>query len=183
MAQPPLTSGFGSVLELEHELQAATRETIAGVEGEHAVAIARVLHQQARRLDGNIALLGQRYEMLPHPARFQALQRERAPDAPVGTRWTDPPADRLGGLDALVVLHDGLIENIRRLTAKRPDGQRGALILAEVSRRHEAMVSVLAALIQGDDAPQARDAAIAAERVLPERERDWENEGGRGLQG
>src|SRR4051812_34145327 len=64
-------SGFGSVMEQERDLQTSTTGYLGVDNGIHAVAIDRMLRNQGERLEGNITLLEQRYEMLPQPSRFK----------------------------------------------------------------------------------------------------------------
>ncbi len=177
-----LTSGFSSVMEQEHDLQNLTHQYLGTVNGRDSGIINRILCTQQVTLGANIALLEQRYELLPHAERFHVSHGRLAA--------TDPAADRPSGrtsmelLPDLVAHHIDLLRKIDALVARGSNGQRGELILTEVARNHEQMACTLTALLKGDDkmhdgsaetavAPVATTspAAIAANAA-------WENEGG-----
>lgn len=146
-AQPALTSGFGAVIEKEHDLQNATEGSLGHVSGQHATEIDHLLRHQHSRLGANIALLEQRYESLPNPERFVTWNDRRRP--PSTPRHLER-RDETEVLPDLIAQHTGLLADIEALIGCVPDGQRGELILTEVSRNHEEMVSMLAVLLKGD---------------------------------
>lgn len=177
---PPLTSGFGTVMEHEEDIQSSTEEYLGADKGPNSAAIDRILQYQAARLGANIALLEQRYETLPHPGRFQILQakhnRLSAAHPIAGTGV-------IGTLRHLIVQHLNLLRKIETLIGQRPDGQRAELILAEMVRNHEEMAWMLTALIKEDDSvrdmlPIPIIAAAAAASKNEASEANWENEGG-----
>jgi hypothetical protein len=179
-AQPPLTSGFGAVMEQEEDIQSSTEGYVGGDNGPNSAAIDRILRHQGTRLGANIALLEQRYEMLPHPARFQTLHGKHARLS--NARHT-AAADDLGVLPSLVAKHLDLLRKIETLMSRRPDGQRGELILAEIARNHEEMAWMLTALIKEDESvrdfvPTPVIASAPASPKLSTSEANWENEGG-----
>lgn len=138
-AQPPLTSGFGAVIEKEHDLQNATENSFAGVDGPHGAGLDRILRQQHSQLGANLALLKQRYEALPDPGRVAVSDpRRRQPHPPRGA----------GPLPDLIARHTDLQADLAALIACGSDGQRGELILAQVSRQHEEMAWRLTALLE-----------------------------------
>src|ERR1043166_6123044 len=147
-AQPPLASGFGAVMEQEQKIQSFTEEYIGADNGPHSAAIDRILRQQQTRLGANIALLEQRYEMLP-PARIQTRHAKHPPLSYARRIMATP--DDSGVLQKLVAQHLDLIRNIETLIDQRPDGQRGTLILAEIARNHEDMAWMLTALLKEED--------------------------------
>ena len=147
-AQPALTSGFGAVLEQEEDIQSWTQKCLDTGHAPHSAAVDRILRHQDIRLGANIALLAQRYQMLPHPARFQTLQ-ERHPRLSPSPEPT--VADAGSVLPGLIAQHLDLLQKIEALIRQRPDGQRGELILAEIARNHEEMAWKLTALLNEDD--------------------------------
>ncbi|MDO8541537.1 MAG: hypothetical protein Q7S40_13945 [Opitutaceae bacterium] len=178
-AQPPLTSGFGAVLEQERDLHSSTERYQRGPDGPHSAATDSLLCDQQLRLRANIALLEQRYELLPHPTRFEAWRGKAAP----------LPADQGGdekgtkSLPALIAGHRKVLKNITTLIEQRPDGQRGELIMAEVARHHVQMAGTLTALLGNDDAAHNVDVnPIVAQASAPATPGTnvsrWENEGG-----
>ena len=174
-----LTSGFGAVMEQERDLQASTLGCVGAETGPRSTDVDRILRHQETQLGANIALLGQRYEMLPSPGRFRALQGKARPPA----RRVAGAADDDDPLRALIAQHVGLLGNIDVLIAQRPDGQRGELILNEVARNHEEMAWMLTALIKEDESVRDRlpSPVIAAAAPAPTpgtTEGNWENEGG-----
>jgi hypothetical protein len=177
-AQPSLTSGFGAVMEKEHELQRATEGYLGEASGPRSADIERTLRHQQTRLAANIALLEQRYEMLPHPSRFQALQGAHAP---LNASRRSDGQESMGALPGLVAQHRSLAADIDGLIAGGADGQRGELILTEVGRNHDEMASMLTALLHEDDpvrGPEPVASTVAAAPAPGTTEGGWENEGG-----
>ena len=175
-AQPPLTSGFGAVIEKEHDLQAAMEGSFGQVAGEHSADINRILRHQHSCLAANIGLLEQRYEALPVPERFVNWHDRGRPSAlPPGAQ-----RDETELLANLVAQHTGLLADIDALIRCASDGQRGELILKEVSRSHEEMAWMLTALLKDDESatrmagPRSRNAP-GGTGVAQE---NWDNEGG-----
>lgn len=173
-AQPPLTSGFGSVMDHERDLQESTEAYLRVEDGVHATSLRHVLREQSAQLSGNIALLEQRYEALPHPERFRGLHGRIAP----GTSKASDP--RLDPLRPLIAQHRSLLADIATLIMHGADGQRGELILAEVARSHEEMAGTLTTLAFPNAA--AHDAlpvrAIASAEASRASEGRWETDGG-----
>lgn len=176
-AQPPLTSGFGAVMEQEVNIQSSTEKCLDARTGPHSAALGRILRHQGRRLGANIALLEQRYEMLPHPARFQTLH---APHGRLSLVHEAPVADAGDVLPSLIAQHLALLRKIETLISQRPDGQRGELILAEIARNHEEMAWMLTALLTEDTTAARRvaDGGERAARGVKQAEEAWDNEGG-----
>jgi hypothetical protein len=173
-AQPSLTSGFGAVIEKEQDLQSATRASVGHVGGHHPAEIDRILHHQHSRLGANIALLEQRYGALPNPERFMACcDGTRAP--------IKPRHDETGLLPNLIARHTSLLADIEALIGCAPDGQRGELILNEVSRNHQEMAWMLTALLK-EEATVARrrddETKPASSSSTRQAEENWDNEGG-----
>jgi hypothetical protein len=175
-AQPSLTSGFGAVIEKEHDLQATTEGSLGQVSGLRSTEIDRILRQHHSRLGANIALLEQRYEALPNPERFVSWQDR--PHAPVATRR------KLSGgetefLPDLIARHTSLLADIGALIACAPDGQRGELILSEVSRNHEQMAWRLTALLkEREPVPRLNNEVGPARGATAQAQENWDNEGG-----
>jgi hypothetical protein len=180
-AQPPLTSGFGTVMEQERDIQAATGAQLGTDHSPQSAAIDRILRDQQAQLGANIALLEQRYETLPQPERFQALPPEeiRLSHSP---RPAGATMDRAVFLPNLIEQHLNLLRHIEALIARRPDGQRGEIILAEIARNHEDMAWMLTALIKEDEFVRDSIAMPTIARgpgaALAPSEANWENEGG-----
>ena len=175
-AQPSLTSGFGAVIEKEHDLQGATERSLGRAGGRHVVELDRILRQQHSRLGANIALLEQRYQALPNPERFVSWALRHPPGTPRRTRTRD----EIELLPDLIAQHTRLLADIEALIGSGPDGQRGELILTEVSRNHEEMAWRLTALLT-EDATAARFANDDRQRASSgtrQAEEDWDNEGG-----
>lgn len=174
-AQSPLTSGFGAVIGKEHDLRSATEESFGQMSGAHSVDLDSILHHQHSRLGANIALLEQRYEALPNPERFVNWHDRKRP--PAQARHTPGEAELLPNL---VAQHTLLLADIDALIDCAPDGQRGELILAEVSRSHEEMAWVLTALWKEDNSTKR----ITHDRNSKDSggsgfaQQNWENEGG-----
>lgn len=145
-AQPPLTGGFSGVMEHERDLQRSTEAYLRLTNGVHATSLHHVLREQSAQLSGNLALLRQRYEALPRGNRGRILRGRIAQESP------DAPVPRLDQLRPLIVKHRATLADISTLMVQRADGQRGALILAEVARSHEAMAGALTALAPPDAA-------------------------------
>jgi hypothetical protein len=143
-AEPALTSGFGLVIGKERDLQRATEDVLGRANGNRAVEIERVLRQQHSRLGANIALLEERYEALPNPARFASRDDRRHPAD--GARRTEPREKAAPLLD-LMARHNSLVTDLAALMSSAPDGQRGELILTVVSRSHREMAETLGGLL------------------------------------
>ena len=178
-AQPPLTSGFGAVMQQEEDIQSSTEGYLGADNGPNSAAIDRLLRQQGTRLGANLALLERRYGMLPHPARFRPLQAKHV-RLSTARRAAAPDS---GVLPSLIAQHLELLRKIETLISQRPDGQRGELILAQIARNHEEMAWMLAALIKQDECvrdlvPYPVTAAAPATSNLASGEANWENEGG-----
>lgn len=179
-AQPPLTSGFGAVMEQERDIQSSTQQYLGADRGSRSAPVDHILGLQGARLGANIALLEERYEMLPSPIRFHSLRETRTRVA--ARREVSTVADVRTMLSSLVAQHLNLLRKIDALITQRPDGQRGELILSEVARNHEEMASTLTALINSDD--MVRDLvpiptiARRSASAQPASEARWENEGG-----
>lgn len=175
-AQPSVTSGFGAVIEKERDLQSATESSFGRAGGRHSVDLDRILHHQHSRLGANIALLEERYEALPKPERFVNWHdRERPPAQP----WRTQP-EEVELLPNLVAQHTRLLADIDALIDCAPDGQRGELILTEVSRSHEEMAWMLTALVKEDDSTKriAHDRNTDGLGGLGFAQENWDNEGG-----
>lgn len=175
-AEPSLTSGFGAVIEKEHDLQSATEESFGHVRGHRTTEIDRILHHQHSRVGANIALLEQRYEALPKPERFvNWCDRTRAPAKPRHTQ-----RDKTTLLPDLIARHTSLLADIDALIGCAPDGQRGELILTEIGRNHEEMAWMLTALLKEDEtlARFANDGVGQASRSTAQAQENWDNEGG-----
>jgi hypothetical protein len=176
-AAPPLTSGFGAVIEKERVLLSATAGSLGHASGQHSAEIDRILRHQHSRLSANIALLEQRYEALPNPERFARWNDRRAP--PLTPRRI-APRDEPEVLPELIARHTGLLADIEALIDGGPDGQRGELILTEVSRNHQEMAWMLTALLKEDETvtrlppEQGADASGATSGA----QENWDNEGG-----
>lgn len=175
-AQPAVTSGFGTVIEKEQMLLRTTEGCFGQYAGEHAAGLNRILRNQHARLGANIALLEQRYEALPNPERFVNWHSRGSAAAPPRSQ----PQAQIERLPELVTQHARLRADIEALILRSPDGQRGELILNEVSRSHEEMAWMLNALVM-DDA----SAKIIEDERGGGREGDairaqeaWANEGG-----
>lgn len=175
-AQPSLTSGFGAVIEKERDLQSATEGSFGLVRGPHSADLDRILHHQHSRLGANIALLEERYEALPKPERFVNWHDRARPPAQPRRQQQDEAAL----LPELVAQHTRLLSDIEALINCAPDGQRGELILTEVSRSHEEMAWMLTALLK-EDASMRRIANDPGSERIGESIRsqeNWDNEGG-----
>lgn len=175
-AQPSLTSGFGTVIERERDLQRATEATLGQTRGRRSAELDRILRHQHSRLGANIALLEQRYEALPIPARF-VNWHDRGHPSP---RTEHMGAEEAELLPRLVEQHTRLLIDISALIDCAPDGQRGELILAEVSRSHEEMAWMLTALMKEDESTKRmadhRNADGSGGTGLAQE--NWDNEGG-----
>ncbi|HUR56295.1 MAG TPA: hypothetical protein VM029_01200 [Opitutaceae bacterium] len=147
-AEPAATSGFGALMEQEEDIQSATEGYLGVDHGRNSEAIDCILRQQATRLGANIALLDQRYGLLPHPGRGQTLHGQHAR---LSHSNGMAAAGDVGALPSLVAKHLDLLRKIAVLMDQRPDGQRGELILAEVARNHEQMAWTLTAFINEDE--------------------------------
>ncbi len=173
---PSLTSGFGTVIEKEHDLQVATLDSCGDADAELSGAMERILRHQHSRLGANIALLEQRYEALPNPERFVSWRSlHRPPAAP-----RRAPRDETNLLPDLIARHGHLLADIETLIGCAVDGERGELILAEVSRSHAEMAKVLAALLTETEivVERAPDAEASQPRGTRQAQEDWDNEGG-----
>ena len=175
-AQPSLTSGFGAVIQKEYDLRTATEESRGQVSGHRALDMDRILRHQHSRLGANIALLEQRYEALPNPERFVTWGNGgNAPSRlPAAERYND------GILPGLIELHTTLRGDIEALIGCAADGQRGELILTEVSRSHEEMAWTLIALLKEDEsmARLTDNPAGSGEATTRRAQERWDNEGG-----
>lgn len=166
-------------MEKEHTLQASTEESLGTVEGPHSTSVDRILRNQRLRLDENVGLLEDRYELLPHPARFRALQG-KLPSLAKSVR--DSTAhETTGALSNLVAQHVEVRENIATLIALSPHGQHGELNLNVMAHNHEEMAWMLTALLKEDAwardmVPTHLTAGVTSERKTSEA--SWENEGG-----
>lgn len=179
-AQPPLTSGFGAVMEQERDIQSSTQQYLGADRGSRSTPVNRVLGLQEARLGANIALLEERYEMLPNPGRFHTLRETGLRAAARHEASTHRDVRTM--LSSLIAQHRDLLRKIDALITQRPDGQRGELILGQVARNHEEMAWTLTALINSED--MVRDLvpipiiARAPATAQPPSEARWENEGG-----
>lgn len=175
-AQPSLMSGFREVIAKERALQSATQESLGQTGGPHSADLDRILLHQCSRLGANIALLEQRYEALSRPEQFVPGPNPAQP--PGDARRMEP--NKPGFLPALVVQHVRLLAEIDGLIASAPDGQRGELILTEVSRSHEEMAWMLTALLKDDESSARIMSERGAERAdeAIRAQESWDNEGG-----
>jgi hypothetical protein len=178
-APSSLTSGFGALMELEYELRDATQRGRFENGTPRYDTIARVLWAQQGQLCANIALLGQRYELLPHPFRFRAF--DEIPKRIATARTACRNKEDAALLDDLIAQHTDIVHKIRELVVKRADGQRGELILSQVSHHHDAMVWTLTGLRAEDEAIRVRGTqATSAGEIAGSAIGNWENEGGKG---
>lgn len=175
-AQPSVTSGFGAIIEKELTLQSATENSFGQRMGADSANLDRILHHQHSRLGANIALLEQRYEALPKPERFINWQGRGHPLAPL----RHMPPEEVEQLPQLIAQHTRLLEDIDVLIGIAPDGQRGELILTEVSRSHEEMAWMLIALLKDDASTRNRAPLQNGERLNESTwaKENWDNEGG-----
>lgn len=175
-APPSLTSGFGTIIEKEHDLQSATESSFPQVIGHHSADLDRILHLQHSRLGAHIALLEQRFEALPKPERFANWHESGRPP----TKPRRAPADEAELLPGLVGQHTRLLADIDALIGRAPDGQRGELILTEVSRSHEEMAWMLTALLKEDESVTRMANERRGERPGESirAQENWDNEGG-----
>jgi hypothetical protein len=171
----PLTSGFGTVIEKERSLQRTTGGALRELSGRHATEIGRMLRQHEVRLGANIALLEERFEMLPHPARFVPWGH---PSVSSGTRQLESAAGA-APLPMLASRHAALLADVDALLAGLPGGGRAEAALTEVRRSHEEMGWVLTAFVN-EDATQARlpDESRRGPSDPGSAEQAWDNEGG-----
>ncbi|MCR6655738.1 MAG: hypothetical protein NVV63_07960 [Opitutus sp.] len=148
------------MIEKERDLQSATESSFGQAGGRHSADLDRILHHQHSRLGANIALLEQRYEALPKPERFVHWHdRARPPTEPRRTQLLETEL-----LPELVAQHTRLLADIDALIACAPDGQRGELILTEVSRSHEEMAWMLTALLKDDESTSRIAMGLTGER-------------------
>ncbi|HUR57153.1 MAG TPA: hypothetical protein VM029_05560 [Opitutaceae bacterium] len=147
VTRPSLTSGFAVVIEHEHDIRAATTGYLADQDAWRSDALERLLRQQQTQVAANIALLKQRYEMLPHPERFQALHQTLPRLSK--SRGKTETRERASPLTALITEHVRLLESIDRLIARGREQHHAEHLLAEVARNHEEMAWELTAL-RGD---------------------------------
>lgn len=177
MDYPRLTSGFGAVREQEEDAQSSTKGYLGFDRGPNSAAIDRVLLHHGTRLGANVGLLEQRYRMLPHPDRFQSLDKTH-PRLSTPSRTATATAGGL--LPHLVGLHLNLLRKIEALVDQHSDGPRGEVLLAQIARSHEEMAWVLLALLK--EGESVRDSVpfpvIAGAPQLAPSEARWENEGG-----
>ena len=173
-AEPPLGSGFGSLIDREHTLRGTLAECDGRIEGNHAADVERILQHQVLQMDANIALLEQRYEGIANGIPVVASIADRLPPG------SEPGSYGAGDiLPDLRGQHASLMADIDVLLERSPDGQRGELILAEVKRNHEEMVWMLTALLSEDAtaAPaEAKNARTAG--TMSRAQENWDNEGG-----
>lgn len=176
-AQPALTSGFGAVIEKEHALQDTTEGSLGHANGQHTTELDRILRDQHSRLGANIALLEQRYEALPKPERFVSWNDRRHPPVTARRKVSE---DAIDLLPDLIARHTALLADIEALIHSMPDGQRGELILTEVSRNHEEMAWMLTALMRDDESVKgiAHDTGGDAAHETRGAQENWDNEGG-----
>lgn len=174
--QPAITSGFGAVIEKEQRLLRATEDSLDQPAGQYSVGLDRILRHQLGRLWANIALIEQRYEALPSPDRFVNWHARSSP--PAAERSERQNQSRC--LADLASQHTRLLTDIEALIIRSPDGQRGELILNEVSQNHEEMAWMLTALVKDDESAQRtehdRNGGRTEEAIRAQQ--NWDNEGG-----
>jgi hypothetical protein len=156
----------------------ATEGSFGRVSEHHSRELDRILRHQYSRLGANIALLEQRYEALPNPERFVNWHdRSRPPAKPRRIQGNETEL-----LSGLIARHTSLLTDIEALIGCAPDGQRGELILTEVSRNHEEMAWMLTALIKEDESVARIVASDLDGQVAPgstsQAQETWDNEGG-----
>ena len=102
---------------------------------------------------------------------------DRARPPAVARRTQRDPGDLLPDL---VAQHTRLLTDIDALIGRAPDGQRGELILTEVSRSHEEMAWMLTALLRDDESSQrmAPDQPSENPGGTKLAQESWDNEGG-----
>lgn len=144
----PLTSGFGSVIEEEHELQTLLRECTRTATGIHGDNIARIFINHLQEIDEILALLYERSDRLPHPLRFTVLKSGLP--LPTHARPLSSFAQPLFG--RLVAFHLHLQGGIEKLLIKEPELGGEKQLLKQIAQRHEDMAWMLNALIK-EDAP------------------------------
>ena len=172
----PFTSGYGVVMEQEHELQSSTRKALEAIDGPRAAYVGRILRHQCTLLSENISRLEQLYESLPHADRFQALHRVLPPLSKTLHAAARPECPKL--LPPLVTQHLNVTTNVDKLRAHPHDSQ-GDAYLVQVARNHDEMAWVLTSLIMEDETVRRR--TVVPDNTSPTletAEREWENEGG-----
>lgn len=173
---PLLASGFGVLMEQEHDLKAAIESCLRTVNGRRAPEIATMLWEHQMRLETNLTLLEQRYQALPFPARFRAVPR--LIEAATGSSAA-APTESLALLPRLLGLHRNLIAEIESLLVRRGDGQRGEMILVQVGQNHERMAQMLTALVAGEPIGDPALPPIVGAWPSPRPAADaWANDGG-----
>jgi hypothetical protein len=179
----PFKSGFGTLLEAEHELRSAIERGIGDADDRHSTDLARILQEHHRQVETIGATLAARFERLPLPARFVALQT----GTPMRTHARDARSlpDEGDSLRELARLHDELARQLGRLA----EGRSGPAVeqsFSDAVLQHEEMSWMLHALINdrvGTAVEPGRRAAAAATQAPGMSESEWENEGGSPLRG
>jgi hypothetical protein len=172
----PITSGFGAVMEQEENIRASIEGYLNGDLRGEAAGLQQLLRHQQSQLGANISRLEERYEMLPHAARFQTWRDMTRPPVAARRRAATTSPESLG---ELLAQHRRVLAAIAGLIIQCADGAHGEAILVEVAQSHEQMLASLAGLL-GERQPVADHFAIpviATEPVTKAAAR-WENEGG-----
>ena len=143
----PVSGGFGSLIEEEHELHSAIGGRLHTMTGPHENNVDRILGYHRGQIDKILGLLATRMAGLPHPDRFHALDAG-APLLTHSRRATPPDQPLL--LGKLVDLHRHLLWSIEAMLEKDQHAFRDGRLLAEIAQRHDDMAWMLTALLNED---------------------------------
>jgi hypothetical protein len=169
-------TGYGALLQQEHELRRNTLAEIDDVARPASPACDELLRTQESRLDVNITLLEQRYETLPKADRFHSV--DDRPAARTSVRSAIRGRKRRGRLPDLVRRHLTALRALETLIQHSLIGQRAELILTAVAQSHEEMASALMVEIKRDHVGDRDFHQIVASAPSVAAAMAWENEGG-----
>lgn len=166
-----VTSGFGTILAAEFELQEIVRSRLNAEAGNANAGVARILEEHLVQLGTVVTLLQQREQLLPHSDRFEA---QSECDRPLAHPVEEASRPAEFSLVDLVTRHQRLRRNIEALIELPGHLEDSERHLREAAQRHGEMEWMLNALLN-EDATQRRTSPPAE---IPPAEKVWENEGG-----
>jgi hypothetical protein len=162
----PEMSDFTELMQQELDLREAIRGILVGLNWPHSAEIDRTLREQLVQLSTNIEVLNQRY-LVPVSVDGRRERQE--------TASTNSSSESIS-LDALIAQYRNVLGTIGSLIMQGSDRERGKIILTQVARSHEEMVTVLTTFRPDQSLQSSMENAPSVN--LSRGEARWENEGG-----
>ncbi len=166
------TSGFGALVVAERDLR---EQLLASITAGQADGALRIFRHHVLQIEAVIALLEGREQLLPHPARFEALRECVTQDL---NPLRKIPQNVDAPLEHLVKMHQALRRGIEVLVEQSGHHDHNETALREAAQRHGEMEWMITALVNENSRPGQETGVVPGKA-----EGIWENEGGPALPG